>query len=228
MALLSLYLPCSFFVSSMRSQSLSPDLTPSSSSASSTRTPVSWKKQCSSRSWIVYLRGAQLSAGPGAAGALPPRAPLPPPPLVLVHADAALDDLLQLRHLHLVEAAGLQALGAMGISACCAGHCHSAGFPEPGAEPRLCRVMVLLDAARTAVAPQPLVSPDTAPLAAGHTRGHAPSPGAALARLWFPRPSRVCLHGARTPQGSGFPPQQAGANRDRLGQPSRPAPVPPH
>lgn len=110
----------------------------------------------------------------------------------------------------------------MGISACCAGHCHSAGFPEPGAEPRLCRVMVLLDAARTAVAPQPPVSPDTAPLAAGHTRGHAPSPGAALARLWFPRPSRVCLHGARTPQGSGFPPQQAGANRDRLGQPRCP------
>ena len=79
MALLSLYLPCSFFVSSMRSQSLSPDLMPSSSSASSTCTPVSsWKKECSSRSWMVYLQGTQLSAGLGARGGSAAQAPAPP------------------------------------------------------------------------------------------------------------------------------------------------------
>lgn len=78
MALLSLYLPCSFFVSSMRSQSFSADLTPSSSSASSTCTPVSsWKKECSSRSWMVYLQGHSSAWGWGFGGL---RLCLPAPP----------------------------------------------------------------------------------------------------------------------------------------------------
>lgn len=155
MALLSLYLPCSFFVSSMRSQSFSADLTPSSSSASSTCTPVSsWKKECSSRSWMVYLQGHSSAwAGDWGALALPPSAPLLSPPLILVHADAALDDLLQLRDFHLVEAAGLQALGVTSVGVSCACPVTAPGSWGSGAEPGLCRATGLTDGPQAAAGP---------------------------------------------------------------------------
>lgn len=57
MASLSLYFPLSFFISSILSHNLIASISPSSSSASSTRTPVSsWKNAWFRRSLMEYLK----------------------------------------------------------------------------------------------------------------------------------------------------------------------------
>ncbi len=115
-ASLSLYFPLSFFTSSILSHSLIASISPSSSSANSTRTPVSsWKKAWFRRSLIEYLNRRDKQ---WAYICFPGRLDYPKPvvkwlswrPLILVLANASLDDFLHFRNGHLVKAARLHPL----------------------------------------------------------------------------------------------------------------------